>query len=63
MRDVSTSIYWGVIHLSIQWFAQPYMVGDNVSTSIQALLLPFAIVFIVFACQDTKTTENRIRTS
>lgn len=63
MRDVSKSIYWGVIPLSIQWFAQPYMVGDNVSTSIQALLLPFAIVFIVFACQDTKTTENRIRTS
>ncbi|ATH63602.1 MULTISPECIES: DUF805 domain-containing protein [Staphylococcus] len=61
MRDTNKSIYWGIIPIVVQWFFQPVMVGDYLSGVMQIAVIPLTIVFIVFACQRTKNTENRER--
>ncbi|WP_242318193.1 DUF805 domain-containing protein [Staphylococcus caprae] len=61
MRDTNQSIYWAIIPIGLQWFFQPFMVGDYVSSFGNLIAFPFAIVFIVLACQRTKYSGNRER--
>lgn len=61
MRDTNQSIYWAIIPIGLQWFFQPFLVGDYVSSFGNLIAFPFAIVFIVLACQRTKYSGNRER--
>ena len=63
MRDTNQSIYWAIIPIGLQWFFQPFLVGDYVSSFGNLIAFPFAIVFIVLACQRTKYSGNRELTS
>ena len=47
MRDTNQSIYWAIIPIGLQWFFQPFLVGDYVSSFGNLIAFPFAIVFIV----------------
>lgn len=61
MRDTNKSIWWAILSYALAWFFQPFMVGYYVSNRAQLLVGIISIVFIVFACQRTKNTENRER--
>lgn len=61
MRDANKSIWWAIVPFGLAWFFQPFMVGYYLSGVMQIVVTPLSIVFIVFACFETKDNSDRER--